>query len=82
MVAQYQRAKSLEQQNPEQALKEFRAMQQRWPQGPLHQEADLQIVSLLSRLGREGESKEQANTFLKEHPESSHAGELQQLLKE
>jgi outer membrane protein assembly factor BamD (BamD/ComL family) len=82
MVAQYQRAKLMAAQNPEQALKEFRAMQQRWPQGSLHQEADLQIVSLLSRLGREGESKQRANVFLKQHPESPHAGELQQLLKE
>lgn len=81
MVAQYQQAKQLAQRDPAAGLAAFRALQQRWPSGPLRTEVDLQVVALLNRMGRHDESKREAEDFLRAHPDSARAGELKGTLK-
>lgn len=81
MVAQYQEAKQLAQRDPAAGLAAFRALQQRWPSGPLRTEVDLQVVALLNRMGRHDESKQEAEDFLRAHPDSARAGELKGTLK-
>ncbi|MEN9581831.1 MAG: hypothetical protein RJA70_4840 [Pseudomonadota bacterium] len=82
MVAEYQRARALAEHNPEGGISEFRKLQQKWPNGPLRAEIDLQLVALLNRLGKRDESRKQVGEFLQEHPDSSRARELGGALEE
>lgn len=82
MVAEYERAKSLTERDPKQALSVFRNLQRKWPNGPLRTEVDLQLVALLNRLGKRDEAQKQVGEFLQEHPDSARAKELEGSLKD
>jgi hypothetical protein len=76
LVAEFKAAKVLAKDNPEQGLIAFRKLQKRWPNSPLRPEIDLQIVSLLNRIGKHDESKHEAEAFVQDHPENPRAKEL------
>lgn len=62
------------------ALSALRAMQTRWPRGPLAPEVDFQIVRVLVRTGSDEDVRAAARTFLRRHPRSTRAAEMQRLI--
>jgi len=82
MVAEFEQAKALAARDPQAGLAAFRRLQQRWPQSPLRPEVDLQVVSLLNRMGKHHESEAEADSFLHKHPDSPRAKELRKALGE
>jgi hypothetical protein len=62
------------------ALAALRAMQSRWPRGSLAPEVDFQIVRVLVRTGRDADVRSAARTFLRRHPRSARAAEMQNLI--
>lgn len=62
------------------ALAALRAMQTRWPRGSLAPEVDFQIVRVLVRTGTDDDVRAAARTFLRRHPRSARAPEMQRLL--
>jgi hypothetical protein len=62
------------------ALSALRAMQTRWPRGSLAPEVDFQIVRVLVRTGSDADVRAAARTFLRRHPRSARAPEMQRLI--
>jgi hypothetical protein len=81
LVTEFEQAKALSQDNPAGGLAAFRHLQQRWPHSPLSPEIDLQVVSLLNRLGKHDESERESAAFVRHHPENPRAKELQHALQ-
>jgi len=62
------------------ALHGLRAMQSRWPRGSLAPEVDFQVVRVLVHMGRAAEARDAARTFLRRHPRSTRAPDMQRLI--
>jgi len=62
------------------ALAALRAMQSRWPRGSLAPEVDFQIVRVLVRTGSDADVHAAARLFLRRHPRSARAAEMQRLI--
>jgi len=76
-VAAYERAMALTGKNDEAALAAFRSMRARWPGGALAHEVDLRILELLVRTGQADKSRKEADEFVKRHPDSPKASEVE-----
>jgi TolA-binding protein len=81
LVSEFEHAKALAKSDPARGLAAFRRLQQNWPNSPLSPEIDLQIVSLLNRLGKHEESQRESEAFVQEHPDSPRAKELEHALQ-
>lgn len=81
LVTEFEQAKAVAKDDPTRGLAAFRSLQHRWPHSPLSPEVDLQIVSLLNRLGKHDESQRESAAFVHEHPESPRAKELEHALQ-
>jgi hypothetical protein len=64
------------------ALAALRAMQTRWPRGSLSPEVDFQIVRVLVRTGSDADVRTAARAFVRRHPRSARAAEMQHLISE
>lgn len=81
LVTEFEQAKVFAKDDPARGLTAFRSLQQRWPHSPLSPEIDLQVVSLLNRLGKHNESQRESAAFVHEHPDSPRAKELEHALQ-
>jgi len=80
-VRRYKEILDLQRLRPGEALDQWGAFRRRWPHSLLTQEADLQIIDALSRLGRAEEARAAIRRFLRQHPRSARAEELRALLR-
>jgi hypothetical protein len=79
-VAAYKRATS--NREPTVVVRELRAFKQRWPGSPLIHEVDLQIVAALQRAEDGDGARKAARDFLRDHPDTGRATEMQKLAGE
>jgi hypothetical protein len=79
-VDAYRQALALRGRNDARAVQLWRAMNQRWPRGPLRHEIDLGVIDALVRLGRSAEARSEARAFVERHPRSSKADALRGML--
>lgn len=54
----------------------------RWPASPLRQEAELEVIAALARLGKTHEGRNAARRFVLEHPDNAKARDLEPMLKQ
>lgn len=80
-VRDYRRALRWAKRDDERLLRELRAFKARWPESPLRQEAELETISALTRLGRQSDGRRVARRFVEEHPASDKAREIQSALQ-
>lgn len=81
-VAELQAAMAYAERDDQRALAELRAFKRRWPKSPLNHEADIEIVAALQRLGRDQESRAAAKRFVRAHPDSAKAREMNALAED
>jgi hypothetical protein len=58
------------------ALARWLEMKRSWPAAPLAHEVDVEIVATLLSLGRAGEARAAATSFLRHYPSSPRAEEM------
>lgn len=80
-VAAYERALTLQERAPRQALLRFRRMRRRWPHGPLAHEVMLRIIETRLRTADHQEARQEARRFLAQFPNSPRAAEIRALVQ-
>lgn len=78
---EYRAARALVAQSPRRALRAFEAFRVRHPRSALRPEADLEVISLATRLGRHERARREASRFLARHPNSPRAAELRAITR-
>lgn len=79
-VASYEHAEKLARRDTRAGLAAFRKVRERFPEGPLRTEVDLQILRLVNQLGDASEVQREAQEFTERHPDSPRAPEISEVI--
>jgi hypothetical protein len=80
-VAAYRSAVALEKDDPAGAASAWYAWRDHWRESPLAQAAELRLLAVLGRLGRDNELASVASDFLQRFPDSPRRGEVEHLVE-
>jgi hypothetical protein len=75
-MAAYREAHGLRERDPAAALSKLRELVKRWPRAAIRHEVDLAVIDALVRLGKSGEAKKAARSFVRDYPTSARANDI------